>query len=109
MNMAFRLLKTAVSVFLAKLISKAGTVGETGAFTSSFEKLNVWGDGGVILLIVLNNRSLKLLRNHGLSNRDSVEVLGCNSRLTPFMRLLAITLLIKFTLLHHRELKMLNT
>ena len=71
------------------------------------KNLNVWGDGGVITSSEIN-RSLKLLRNHGLSNRDSVEVLGCNSRLDSVHAVVAITLLIKFTLLHHRELKMLN-
>ena len=62
---------------------KAGTVGETGAFSlHPLKNLNVWGDGGVIVTNSSEiNKSLKLLRNHGLSSRDSVEVLGCNSRL----------------------------
>ena len=62
---------------------KAGTVGETGAFSlHPLKNLNVWGDGGVIVTNSSEiNKSLKLLRNHGLSNRDSVEVLVCNSRL----------------------------
>ena len=62
---------------------KAGTVGETGAFSlHPLKNLNVWGDGGVIVTDSSEiNKSLKLPRNHGLSGRDSVEVLGCNSRL----------------------------
>ena len=61
----------------------AGTWGTTGAFSlHPLKNLNVWSDGGVI---VTNDHKLadqlKLLRNHGLSDRDTVTVLGCNSRL----------------------------
>ena len=46
------------------------------------KNLNVWGDGG---FIVTNKKSLAeklyLIRNHGLKNRDNVEVFGFNSRL----------------------------
>ena len=46
------------------------------------KNLNVWGDGG---FIVTNKRSLAkklyLIRNHGLKNRNKVEVFGYNSRL----------------------------
>ena len=61
----------------------AGTWGITGAFSlHPLKNLNVWSDGGVI---VTNDESvytkLKLLRNHGLSDRDTVSLLGYNSRL----------------------------
>lgn len=61
----------------------AGTWGITGAFSlHPLKNLNVWSDGGVI---VTNDHhvaeQLMLLRNHGLSDRDTVAVLGCNSRL----------------------------
>ena len=46
------------------------------------KNLNVWGDGG---FIVTNKKSLAkklyLIRNHGLKNRDNVEMFGYNSRL----------------------------
>ena len=46
------------------------------------KNLNVWGDGG---FIVTNNKSLAkklyLIRNHGLKNRNNVEIFGYNSRL----------------------------
>ena len=46
------------------------------------KNLNVWGDGGVI---VTRNKGLaeklRLLRNHGLINRDEVIMFGRNSRL----------------------------
>ena len=61
----------------------AGTWGRTGAFSlHPLKNLNVWSDGGVI---VTNDdaldRSLRLLRNHGMRNRDEIEILGYNSRL----------------------------
>ena len=61
----------------------AGTWGETGAFSlHPLKNINVWSDGG---MIVTSNRNLynkiSLLRNHGLSNRNNVEILGYNSRL----------------------------
>ena len=46
------------------------------------KNLNVWGDGG---FIVTNNKPLAkklyLIRNHGLKNRNNVEIFGYNSRL----------------------------
>lgn len=61
----------------------AGTFGITGCFSlHPLKNLNVWGDGGII---VTNSEELHdrliLLRNHGLKNRDEVELFGYNSRL----------------------------
>jgi dTDP-3-amino-2,3,6-trideoxy-4-keto-D-glucose/dTDP-3-amino-3,4,6-trideoxy-alpha-D-glucose/dTDP-2,6-dideoxy-D-kanosamine transaminase len=46
------------------------------------KNLNVWGDGG---FIITNKKELAkklyLIRNHGLKNRDNVEIFGYNSRL----------------------------
>ena len=46
------------------------------------KNLNVWGDGG---FVVTNKKPLAkklyLLRNHGLKNRNNVEIFGYNSRL----------------------------
>ena len=60
-----------------------GTFGSAGGFSlHPLKNLNVWSDGGVI---VTNDpemdRKLRLLRNHGMKNRDEIEVLGYNSRL----------------------------
>jgi dTDP-4-amino-4,6-dideoxygalactose transaminase len=60
-----------------------GTFGDAGGFSlHPLKNLNVWGDGG---MIVTNSddmaAKLRLLRNHGLSDRDTVEVYGYNSRL----------------------------
>jgi len=65
---------------------KAGSIGDAGCFSlHPLKNLNVWSDGGVI---TTNNDSLasnlRLLRNHGLINRNEVEILGCNSRLDTF-------------------------
>jgi len=61
----------------------AGRWGNTGAFSlHPLKNINVWSDGGIIT--TSNNqlyKKLLLLRNHGLKNRDSVEILGYNSRL----------------------------
>lgn len=61
----------------------AGTWGSTGCFSlHPLKNLNVWSDGGVIVTDDDDLAGqLRLLRNHGLVNRDEVEILGYNSRL----------------------------
>ncbi len=61
----------------------AGTFGAGGAFSvHPLKNLNVWGDGG---FIVTDSEEIRdqiiLLRNHGLKNRDEVEIFGYNARL----------------------------
>jgi len=61
----------------------AGTWGAAAGFSlHPLKNLNVWGDAGIA---VTNDEKvadkLKLIRNHGLVNRDEIEVLGHNSRL----------------------------
>ena len=60
-----------------------GTIGDVGIFSLHPRKnFHVLGDGGII---VTNNKKiyskLKLLRNHGLKNRDESIIWGTNSRL----------------------------
>lgn len=60
-----------------------GAIGDVGIFSMHPRKnFHVFGDGG---LIVTNNtklfKKLKLLRNHGLKNRDEAILWGTNSRL----------------------------
>ena len=54
------------------------------------KNLNVWGDGG---FIVTNKKSLAdklfLIRNHGLKNRNNVEIFGYNSRLDTIQAVVA--------------------
>lgn len=62
---------------------KSGSWGVAAGFSlHPLKNLNVWGDGGVIVTQddAMNER-LRLLRNHGLKNRDEIAILGCNSRL----------------------------
>ena len=64
----------------------AGTWGITGAFSlHPLKNLNVWSDGGVIVTDddALDDQ-LRLLRNHGLIDRDTVQIMGYNSRLDTF-------------------------
>ena len=60
-----------------------GTWGATGAFSlHPLKNLNVWSDGGVVVTDDPElDRKLRLLRNHGMRNRDEYELLGYNSRL----------------------------
>lgn len=61
----------------------AGTFGVAAGFSlHPLKNLNVWGDAGVV---VTNSTEiaakLRLLRNHGMKNRDEISLLGHNSRL----------------------------
>ncbi len=62
---------------------RAGTWGITGGFSlHPLKNLNVWGDGGIIVTDDdAMATQLRLLRNHGMVNRDEIAVLGYNSRL----------------------------
>ena len=69
----------------------AGTFGKVNAFSMHpLKPLNVWGDGGII---VTNDDSaaefLRLYRNHGLRDRDHVDIWGVNERLQPFQAIVA--------------------
>ncbi len=60
-----------------------GSFGDAGCFSlHPLKNLNVCGDGGVITTSSKQlYERLKLLRNHGLKNRDEIEFFGYNSRL----------------------------
>jgi len=64
-------------------LKNAGTWGIAGGFSlHPLKNLNVWGDGGVVVTSDGHvAHQLKLLRNHGMRNRDEIEILGYNSRL----------------------------
>lgn len=62
---------------------RVGSFGEIGVFSlHPLKTLNACGDGGIL---TTNDQSLceqlKLLRNHGLQNRDNCVAFGINSRL----------------------------
>ena len=61
----------------------AGTWGIAAGFSlHPLKNLNVWADGGVIVTDDdAMAEKLRLLRNHGLEDRDEIAILGYNSRL----------------------------
>ena len=77
-------IEDACQSFLGNIDGKnAGTWSQAGAFSlHPLKNINVWSDGGVI---VTDNdelvKKLKLMRNHGLEDRDTVKLMGYNSRL----------------------------
>jgi dTDP-3-amino-2,3,6-trideoxy-4-keto-D-glucose/dTDP-3-amino-3,4,6-trideoxy-alpha-D-glucose/dTDP-2,6-dideoxy-D-kanosamine transaminase len=73
----------------------AGTWGLTGTYSLHPMKfLNIWGDGGVIVTDDDSvDRKLRLLRNHGLVDRDTIVMMGCNSRLDTLQAVVAKRLL----------------
>ena len=90
------LIEDACQSILANINNKnSGTWGITGAFSlHPLKNINVWSDGGII---TTNNKNiykkLLLLRNHGLSDRDTVKICGYNSRLDTFQAVIGNWLL----------------
>ena len=76
---------------------KTGTFGITGCFSfHPLKNLNVWGDGGIITTNSDDmNLKIRLLRNHGLVDRDHCEVFAYNSRLDTIQAVVANHLLEK--------------
>lgn len=70
---------------------KTGTFGITGCFSfHPLKNLNVWGDGGIITTNSDDmNSKIRLLRNHGLVDRDHCEVFAYNSRLDTIQAVIA--------------------
>ena len=62
---------------------RVGSLGNAAAFSlHPLKNLGVYGDGGLITTNDSSlNTKLRLLRNHGLRNRDECEIWGYNSRL----------------------------
>jgi dTDP-4-amino-4,6-dideoxygalactose transaminase len=61
----------------------AGTWGYPGAFSlHPLKNINVWSDGGVIVTDDADlDKKFRLMRNHGLEDRNTVTLMGYNSRL----------------------------
>ncbi len=85
----------------------AGTFGDTGCFSMHpLKNLNVWGDGGVIVTSDHDlARRLRLLRNHGLMNRDECEVFAYNSRLDTLQAIVASHLLDRIDHITHARIQ----
>ncbi len=74
-----------------------GTFGDTGCFSMHpLKNLNVWGDGGYIVTDQDDLADqLRLLRNHGLANRNEAIIWAYNSRLDTLQAIVANHLLEK--------------
>ena len=74
---------------------KAGSFGRVSTFSMHpLKPLNVMGDGGVV--VTDDDRIaawLRLYRNHGLSDRDHVDMWGVNERLQPFQAVVGMRVL----------------
>lgn len=80
---------TAVGAFVGK--KHAGSFGKVNAFSMHpLKPLNVWGDGGIA---VTDDDDLavwmRTYRNHGMVDRDHIEMWGVNMRLQPFQAVVA--------------------
>ena len=86
---------------------KSGTWGITAAFSfHPLKNINVWSDAGMIVTDNKNiYKKLLLLRNHGLINRDKVDLLGYNSRLDTFQAVVGNWLLPKAELIASKRIK----
>ena len=72
-----------------------GTFGKVNAFSMHpLKPLNVWGDG---VMVTTNNDEiaafLRLYRNHGMSDRDHIDIWGINSRVQPVQAVVAMHVL----------------
>ena len=88
----------------------AGLWGQTGAFSlHPLKNLNVWSDGGVIVTNSLNIcNKIKLLRNHGLKDRDNMVIPGFNSRLDTFQAVVGNWIIPKAVSISNQRIKNAN-
>jgi len=85
----------------------SGTWGNAGAFSlHQLKNLNVWYDGGVI---VTDDdaiaEQLRLLRNHGMYDRDTITVMGYNSRLDTIQAIVGNWLIPHTTAIAQQRIK----
>ncbi len=90
-----------------KLNQKTGSLSRAGAFSlHPLKNLSIYGDGG---LITTNDETIaekcKLLRNHGLINRDEAVLWGYNSRLDELQAAFASIKLKKIEFLTKRYIE----
>lgn len=73
----------------------AGTFGKVNAFSMHpLKPLNVWGDGGMIATDDDDVAQwLRCYRNHGMVDRDHLDMWGVNARLQPVQAVVATRLL----------------
>ena len=74
-----KVIEDAAQAILASIDGQhVGSWGEAAGFSlHPLKNLNVWGDGGIIVMRSEEMRDqLRLLRNHGMKNRDEIEIFG---------------------------------
>jgi len=84
-----------------------GSFGDAGCFSlHPLKNLNVCGDGGVLVTLSQEiHERVKLLRNHGLKDRDEIELFGYNSRLDTIQAAVANHVLKKLASVTERRRK----
>jgi len=84
----------------------AGNFGDFGCFSlHPLKNLNVWGDGGFILIKKKKNyQKMLLLRNHGLVSRNINKIFAYNSRLDTVQAVVALHLLKKINLITNKRI-----
>ena len=101
------IVEDACHAILAKYKDRnAGNLGDVGCFSfHPLKNLNVWGDGGIITTnnTELSNK-LKLIRNHGLSERNTCEIFSYNSRLDTIQAVVARHMLSKIENISNRRI-----
>ena len=85
----------------------AGNFGICGCFSMHpLKNLNVWGDGGII---TTNNKKLydklRLIRNHGLIDRNNCKIYGYNSRLDTIQAAVGIEMIKKINSITKARIK----
>lgn len=102
------IVEDACQSILANINNKnAGTWGDFGAFSlHPLKNINVWSDGGIITTNNLKYyKKIRLLRNHGLIDRDTVKINGYNSRLDTFQAVVGNWLLPKAKKIANQRIK----
>ena len=86
---------------------RCGAIGRTGAFSMHpLKNLNIWGDGGVITTNDLEIRDkLRLMRNHGMVNRDTYAFYAYNSRLDTLQAVVGLHLLGEVTAITDKRIE----
>lgn len=70
----------------------AGTFGRINAFSMHpLKPLNVWGDGGMVATDDDELAAyLRIYRNHGMTDRNTIEMWGINARLQPLQAIVGM-------------------
>ena len=84
-----------------------GSFGDAGCFSlHPLKNLNVCGDGGAVTIRSQElAEKLRLLRNHGLKNRDEIEFFGYNSRLDTLQARVALHVMKTLPLVTEKRIK----